>query len=292
MTFDPQRAARRAFRRGLAALIVVACGACATEPDDVAPFAALATPLPLRADAADAFVPGEELVYDVAFGPFTVGEATYRVAAAELDGRPALRFEGVTAPRGLFAAFAKAGGVTRVVVDGATFAPSSAFWITAERDDPLVRIAAFDAGVARTAAFQREWSMTRTHRGGAFFDPVSAMFLLRVLEPPPPGEERRLVLVEGVRPHLMTIRTVGPEPVEVADDARPRPALKLAVRGDRLSDDGTLAEAKPLNNFFVWLAETPRREPLKLAGRIAFGGVTLVLRPPVIPTPAEGSSGP
>jgi hypothetical protein len=277
VTPAPQRK-RIAVRNGVAALLLAAGAGCASTPDLPTPLAALATPLPLRDDAAGIFGDGETLVYDVAFGPFRVGELTYRTAALETDGRPALRFEGVTRPRGIFAAFARAGGTTRCVVDAETLHPSSSFWVTAEKKDPMVRVASFDPALARTAVYQDAWSMTRTHRGATFFDPVSGMMFLRALAPPPPNEERRLIMVEGVRLHLLTVRTVGLEALEARTGEVPRAALKLAIRGDLLGDDGALTGEDPLNNFFLWLAETPRHEPLRLEGRIALGGVTLTLR--------------
>lgn len=278
MTYAPQRASRI----GAAAALFFAAAGCASEPDAPSPAAALATPLPLRADAARAFVHGEELTFEVAFGPLVVGTLTYRVEELDVGGVPGFRFEGTTRPKGLAAAFSRAGGRTRALVDRATLRPTSALWIDGRRDDPLVRAASFDAaeGLARTAAFQRDWLMTKTHRGAAFFDPVTSMFVLRALEPPPPGEERRLLVVEGVHLHLLTVRTVGRETVRLRPGGDDLPALKLAVRGDRLDDEGRLVDRPPLNNFHVWLADTPRREPLLLAGRIAFGGVTVTRADP------------
>jgi hypothetical protein len=276
----PSASRRPAFR--LAALLLSAAAGCVSEPDSAAPLAALATPLPLRADAAGVFAGGEELRYDVAFGPLEVGELVYRTEELTTEDGPAWRFEGTSRPRGLFAAFAKAGGITRVVVDRATLFPRSSFWATAERPDPLVRTAAFDAAdrEVRTAAYAREWLLTRTYRGAVFFDPVSALFALRAIEPPPPGEERRLLSVEGVHLHLLTVRTEEPETIRLRPGGDERAALRLVVRGDRLDDEGRLTDAPPLNNFRLWLADEPRRTPLKLAGRIAFGGVTVVLREP------------
>jgi hypothetical protein len=287
VTSDAQRARRPGSALLFLATLLAAAAAsgCASEPDLVSPLSAFETPLPLLDDASAIFTPGEALGYDVRIGPFDVGTVEYRTEALDIEGRAALRFEGVTRPRGLFAAFAKAGS-TRVIVDRATLAPSSAFWITADRKDPMIRVAAFDRGLARTAVYQDAWSMTRTRRGATFYDPVSSMMLLRALAPPAAGEERRLLIVEGVNLHLLTVRVVGAEPVLLRDEKDPRAALKLAVRGDLLSEDGDLDGADPLNNFFVWLAQSPRREPLKIEGRIAFGGVSLTLRP------REGAAGP
>ena len=255
---------------------------CASEPDSDAPLAALATPLPLRADAAAVFTPGETLTYDVAFGPLEVGTLAYRTEAVEGADGPAWRFEGTTKPRGMFAAFAKAGGVTRSIVDRRTLVPGSSYWVTAETPDPLVRTAAFDArsSEVRAAAYQDGWLLTKTHRGAVFFDPPSAMFALRAVEPPPPGEELRILSVEGVHLHLLTVRTVGPETIRLKPGGDDYETLKLAIRGDKLGDDGVLGGGPPLNNFFLWLDLTPQRKPLKLAGRIAFGGVTATLRLP------------
>ncbi len=289
MSHPPQRAPRRSLTSHLDSerlgpfLAVILCAAgCASEPDSAAPLAALSTPLPLRTDAASVFTPGEALLYDVAFGPLEVGTLAYRTEAVDGEDGPAWRIEGTTKPRGLFAAFAKAGGVTRAIVDRRTLRPSSYFWVTAVMPDPLVRTAAFDGRTAevRTAAYQDGWLLTKTHRGATFFDPLSAMFALRAIEPPPPGEELRLLSVEGVQLHLLTVRTVGPETIRLKPGGDEYETLKLSIRGDRLGDDGALGGGPPLNNFFLWLDLTPQRKPLKLAGRIAFGGVTATLRLP------------
>jgi len=276
---------RSPHQRAASAALLVAFAAiagCASAPDAPPPLTALETPLPLRARPADVFVPGETLTYDVSFGPFLVGEMVYRVEGARLGARDALRFEGVTRARGLFAAFARAGGTTRSLVDAETLLPDSAVWIDARRDDPMTRAACFDRGTgeARCVAFQSGWLETKVHRGATFFDAVSAMFLLRALEPAPEGDERRLVMVEGTHLHLLTVRLVGREPLAVGDETEPRPALKLSVRGDRLNDAGGLKDERPQNDFHLWLADTPRREPLRLAGRIAVGGVDVRWRPP------------
>mgnify|MGYP001240078801 CR=1 FL=1 len=295
MTFAAQRTRRRApylrcaaWTTAISALVGAFAG-CASATEFPSPEFGLATPIPLRADAAKAYRDAELSEYDVYLGPLRVGVLSYRTTATTADGRPAFLLEGTTKPTSIFAPFFKAAGTTRSLVTPPTFRPVVSSWVTTDAANPRTRLVAFDADAARSTTYESSWTMSRVVPTTDAFDPVSAMFILRALEPPASDGERRMFVLEGASLHLMTVRWEGADTIRLRPGGDDIPAMRFSVRGDRLDDGGALTSDPPVNSFRVWLDDAPGREILKLEGRIAFGGVSIVLRRDDAQLPRTGS---
>jgi len=151
-------------------------------------------------------------------------------------------------------------------------------WTTAETEDPQIRSVDFrqDEHWARSVKYTSQWIVQRTVRGPRIHDPVSAIFLSRVMVIPEGDDEVRLLLCEGENVHLMTIRDAGQDVLTF--EGREIPCSRLSLRTDRIDDDGKFIDEEPWNSLFVWIAETPARPILRMSGKTRFANVTLVLK--------------
>src|SRR5262249_4910430 len=158
----------------------------------------------------------ETCIYGIAWnGVLPVGRVIYRTRdVAEAPGT-LLELDGVTEPAAFLTAFLDAGGTTEVLVDRATLRPRTAYWITANPDDPVRRSAWFlqQEGRALTAKSSRDGVRTRIVEGDTLMDPLTAIYLARVVDFEASGGELRLKVLEGVDVHLMTLRPEGREPI-------------------------------------------------------------------------------
>jgi hypothetical protein len=257
-------------------LPVLSLTACVSAPTLAPPRAVAVTTLPLQADIGEILPDGEETSYCVKKGFLTVGELTYRVAHVNEGGTSLLRLESQTQAAAWLSTFVNIGGTTHSYVDPATLLPSSYYWVTSEKDDPLIRTASFDhaAGRVFAAAYQQKCLTTRVIRGQEIHDPVSAMMLVRALDYSRITDEIRLTVVEGCDLHLMTLR---PQGCEVLDSDGPcaMPSRRVALRTDRLDCSGNIKGEAPYNELIMWVATAPPHSILQIEGNV--GGTTLKL---------------
>jgi hypothetical protein len=222
------------------------------------------------------FEDGEETVYKIAKGFLSVGELTFRVAHVGDAGARWLRLESKTEAAAWIAAFVDIGGVTHSYVDATTLLPSSYYWVTSSKDDPLIRTASFDPASGRVfaSAMQHKSLKTRVISGQEIHDPVSAMMLARVLRFDAGQEEIRYYVVEGVEMHLMTLRC---QDREVLDPGEPCAIAtrRISMRTDRLDACGQITCEDPYNSLLLWVAEAPPHPIVKIEGDV--GGTTLKL---------------
>lgn len=273
----------RAHRRrqtpfpGVVLALAAGLGACAGAPDAAPPAARDGTELSLREDAAAILSPGEECVYGVAWGGFLpVGRVIYRTGETTGSEGRYLVYQGITEPAAFVAAFLDAGGTTEVLADPKTLLPRSAFWITANPEDPVSRAVAFDRAENRawTAKWSQSRSDARTVTGDPLVDPLSAIWLARAAEWPE-DRDLRLFVVEGDDLHLMSLRPDGNEDLKFEEKLVP--CTRLAVRTWRLREDGTPEGDEPGNSLFVWIATIEGRPILRMSGKTVFGTVALRL---------------
>jgi Protein of unknown function (DUF3108) len=265
----------------LVALLILP--ACVSTPTVAPPRAVAVTSLPLQPNVGEILPDGEETSYKVAFGIITVGELTYRVAHVHEGGAELLRLESQTQASAWLSAFLKIGGVTRSYVDRATMLPSSYYWITAEKDDPLIRTASFDHAGGRVFAssYQQKCLTTRTIKGQDIHDPVSAILLIRAIDfSRTPGEQLRLYLVEGTDLHLMTLKLEGREVLDADEGCRA--TRKISVRTDRLDCNGNLTGEEPYNMLLMWIEEQPPNAIAKIEGRVGGSKLKLALKHRVV----------
>jgi hypothetical protein len=261
---------------------LLALPACVSTPTVAPPRAIAVTSLPLQPNVAEILPDGEETSYKVAFGIITVGELTYRVAHVAEGGSQLLRLESQTQASAWLSAFLKIGGVTRSYVDRATLLPSSYYWITAEKDDPLIRTASFDhaAGRVHAASYQQKCITTRTIRGQDIHDPVSAILLIRAIDFGRVPDELRLYLVEGTDLHLMTLRCEGRETLDADEGCRQ--ARRISLRTDRLDCNGNLTGEEPYNMLNMWIDEQIPNAIVKIEGRVGGSKLKLALKHRVV----------
>jgi hypothetical protein len=250
--------------------------ACVSTPKLPPPRAAAVTTLPLEQDVGSILQDGEETVYKVSKGILTVGEVTYRVSHVDEGGASLLRLESQTQASAWLAAFVDIGGTTYSYVDRATLLPSSYYWVTSAKDDPLIRTASFDHATGRVFAssYQQKCLTTRVIRGQEIHDPVSAIMLPRVLDFSGVTDEIRFYVVEGVELHLMTVRL---QEREILDPGEPCAIAtrRIALRTDRLDCNGGMIGEDPYNSLLLWVAEAPPHQVVKIEGSV--GGTTLKL---------------
>jgi hypothetical protein len=275
------------------ALILIALAtlpACVSTPKVAAPRAVAVTSLPLEPNVAEILPDGEETAYKVVFGFITVGEIIYRVAHVREGGADLLRLESQTQASAWLSAFLKIGGTTRSYVDRTTLLPSSYYWITAEKDDPLIRTASFDhlKGLVHAASYQNKGIMTRTISGQDIHDPVSAILLIRAIDFARVPEELRLYLVEGTDLHLMTLRLEGREVLDADEGCRA--VKRIALRTDRLDCNGNLTGEEPYNLLLMWIEEQVPHAIVKIEGRVGGSKLKLGLKHRVVvPSSATAS---
>jgi hypothetical protein len=249
-----------------------------STPDVAPPRAIAATTLPLQPDVGAILPDGEESVYKVKKGFLTVGELAYRVAHVEEAGASLLRLESKSQASAWLATFVQIGGTTHSYVERASLLPRSYYWVTSDKEDPLVRTASFDhaAGRVFASAYKDKTLTTRLIRGQEIHDPVSAMMLVRALDfDRVPEGELRLTLVEGCDVHLMTLRAEGCECVE-SDGPCAVPARRISLRTDRLDATGKLCGEPPYNALLMWVGTAPPHPILKIEGTV--GGTALLLK--------------
>jgi hypothetical protein len=269
---------RRQGSAVLFAAVLLAVPACVSAPKLAPPRAVAVTTLPLEPAVAEILPDGEETIYGVKFGILSVGEVIYRVAHVDDAGTPLMRLESQTQASAWLSAFLKIGGTTRSYVDRATLLPSSYWWVTAEKDDPLIRTASFDhvAGRVYAASYQQKCLQTRVICGQEIHDPVSAIMLIRAIDFGRVPDELRLFLVEGVDLHLMTLRLEGRDVMD--EDFQCKGAKRVSLRTDRLDCAGKLTGEEPYNALLMWIEELPPHAILKIEGRVGGSKLKLSLK--------------
>jgi hypothetical protein len=263
-------------------VVLLTLPACVSTPTVAPPRAVAVTSLPLQQNVAEILPDGEETSYKVVFGIITVGELTYRVAHVQEAGAQLMRLESQTQASAWLSAFLKIGGVTRSYVDRTTLLPSSYYWITAEKDDPLIRTASFDhaAGKVYASSYQQKCLTTRTIPGQDIHDPVSAILLIRAIDFGRVPDELRLYLVEGTDLHLMTLRYEGRE-ILGADEGC-KAAKRISLRTDRLDCAGNRTGEEPYNMLLMWIDEVPPHPIVKIEGRVGGSKLKLALKHRVV----------
>lgn len=273
---------RRASRTAVLLLAAGLATGCAGGLDAEAPSSRLVTDMPLRADARSVLIPGETCTYGVSWGGvLPVGRVEYSYDEIETEEGKLLVFSGVTEPLLRIKAFLRAAGTIRTLADPETFLPVSTFWVTAD-DDPHTRTIWFDqkAGVAFAGKWTRKFVQAAEIRGKNMLDPIGAIFYGRVVLIDPESEIR-VLMVEGARVHLMTIRHAGEEHIMFKGERVP--CTKVSLRTDRLRDDGTLIDEKPWNDLVAWVAEIPGRPIMRISGKLKSGSVALKLAARTLP---------
>jgi hypothetical protein len=268
-------------KQGYAALfaaVLLALPSCVSAPKLPPPRAVAVTTLPLEPAIPEILPDGEETIYGVKFGILSVGEVTYRVAHVEDAGVPMLRLESQTQASAWLSAFLKIGGVMRSYVDRTSLLPSSYWWITAEKDDPLTRTASFDhvKGLVYAASYQQKCIQTRVISGQEIHDPVSAIMLIRAIDFGRVPDELRLYLVEGIDLHLMTLRFEGREVMD--EDFQCKGAKRISLRTDRIGCDGKMTGEEPYNSLLMWIEELLPHAILKIEGRVGGSKLKLSLK--------------
>lgn len=257
---------------------LLALPACVSTPKLAPPRAVVATTLPLEPDVGEILQDGEETVYKVKKGFLTVGELTYRVHHVEEAGASLLRLESKSQASAWLATFVQIGGTTHSYVERATLLPRSYYWVTSDKDDPLIRTASFDhaKGLVYASAYKNKSLTTRVISGQEVHDPVSAMMLVRAIDfARVPEGELRLTLVEGCDVHLMTLRCAGCEAIE-SDGPCAVPARKISMRTDRLDACGRLVGEPPYNALMMWVGTSRPHPILQIEGDV--GGTALKLK--------------
>lgn len=233
-------------------------------------------PLALRDDARSVIRPGEEFVYGVAWSGFLpVGRVIYRTGESE-DGS-LLTYRGITEPSMFVEAFLEAGGVTEVLVDRETLLPRAASWRDASREDPLVRTALFDRTKMEALATVRSKGSydVRRIQGPVLTDPLSTIYLVRVLARPEPGSDVRVQIVEGIQVHLAVFSFEGHE--ALIHEGKRMECELWTVATYALDEQGQRKSEDPDNLLNAWVAELPLRPILRMAGKTIFGKVALRL---------------
>lgn len=250
---------------------------CASVPDDIAPAAGLVTAIPLDPVRVASLQDGEELIYDVRVGPLHVADIRYRVRRFESRGIPWVAIDGITQMSGIAGTLSNAGGTVRAVISPETFLPVTSIWTTTAKR-PKSRAVAFshDGNSADAAMWSETWVDTAHLKGASLFDPVSSVYLLRVIDPPQLGEEIRTLMVEGTALHLMTVRR---EVIEPQEPDTPK-FIRLSLRSDAVDrDSGNLLGETPKTRLFVDVEAVPPYRILRMEGKIAFGSVIVTLDP-------------
>ena len=261
-----------------AAVLVLCAGlaACAGGVQTEAPSSRLVTEMPLRADARDTLIPGEVCVYGVSWaGILPVGRIEYRYDQIDTEEGRFLLFEGITEPVLAVEAFLKSAGTIRTLADPETFLPVSSFWVTANAD-PHTRTTWFDQEneVALAGKWAKDFIQYKEVRGKRILDPLGTIFYGRVVEISP-GDEIRVLMIEGAGVHLLTVRHAGSEHIVFKGD--PVPCTRVSLRTDRLGDDGELIGEEPWNDLVAWVAEIPGRPIMRISGKVRFGQMVLKL---------------
>ena len=259
-----------------AAFTLVWLASCAQAPEEVPPLERLTTEVPLIA-RDDILAPGETCVYRVSWGILPVGEVTYTLRNVSTTAGELMELTAVTRPSAFLKVFLRVSGTSRSLIDPATFLPLASLWTTTDGEVAQVRSIDFrqEEAEAFSVKYAPDWQVMRHVRGSGLRDPLSAVYLARLLVVPEEGEEIRFVIVEGRNTHLMTVRGAGRTTGRYL--GRDVPCSKLAIRTDRIDEDGRFMDEQPWNNFFAWVAETPHRPLLKMSGKTLYARVTLTL---------------
>ena len=256
------------MNRVFTVLATVLFAGCAAVPDVAPPLDAGTPPLPIVTTRVAALVDGEVSTYAAYVGPLRVAELEYTLRRLDVDGRPMLVIDGITRMSGIAGIVARAGGTLRTVVDPTDFLPTTSMWTTATAD-PKSRAVAFDRRRAVAAAWTRDWIATARIPGERLLDPLSGVWVVRVLAPPPDAAEHRALVVEGTAVHLLTYRRIAAPDVPDAD-----PVERWTIRSDDVDPEtGRLRGTPPKTLVTVDVESVPPHRILRLEGRMAFGSV-------------------
>ncbi|MAG58761.1 MAG: hypothetical protein CMJ83_20935 [Planctomycetes bacterium] len=263
--------------------VVLLGSGCSSGPESEAPGSSLVTEIPLRADAHEILVPGEESYYGISWaGLLPVGRIVYRYDEVETKEGRFLVYEGITEPLLSVEAFLKSAGTIRTLADPKTFLPVTSFWVTANKS-PHKRTTVFDQekGIALAGKWADGLLQYREVKGIRMMDPLGIIFYGRLVKLPDDGSEIRVMMIEGSHQHLMTVRHAGEEALMF--HGQRVQCTKVSLRTDRLDDNGELIVEKPWNDLVAWVAETPNRPILRISGNVRFGSMVLKLAKRTVP---------
>lgn len=215
--------------------------------------------------------------------PLTIVEATYRfgwekLIAAEGDFKISKRPDGLLELHGA----AHSEGVVRSMWP---FDLQHTSW----RDDllrpsGLIQTETYRRKVVKSwAGFRREdvdWrnevtpgseeSGTKSRAVENALDPFTAYQLIRS-QPLRLGERYRLLILPGQNLYLAEVTVIGPDPIKV--EKAPRPAIKLSLTLQRVTDNLNLVRYGKFKQASVWLSDDPERIPLRAEADLFVGRV-------------------
>ena len=225
--------------------------ACSSGTVNAPPVTLEPLPFQLRRDAADLIPHGEVCEFEVSWHIFTMGTIVFE--AQRRPGHPHgdLHLRSTTTPTRLAAALSKFGGVADSYLHSESFSPQSYEWLSPTVKNRKRRLNWFDNDRVRSLEMSAMSWEGETFPDRWAHDPLSVLYLLRVAELSL-NQEIRVIVVEGTKRRLATIRRGAEEILRRGRREPPINVIRYGLRMDKIVDSNAVdIEAEVDQNVLI-----------------------------------------